>query len=186
MVKAAVDNFGRIDGVVNNAGNLRDMFFHKMGPDDFRAVIDGIANSAADLISRLQQQTSVKVDLAPAAQRQRATRARRSSASAAAPSRGRRRGALRARGSENTGNEGAGSPSPEPAASEAGHFPTKRGSGTKPTPRMLAFARSLAKRKSILLPRECEQSFDNCRAFLELHAGDSGNKSGTSDRKHST
>ena len=40
MVKAAVDNFGRIDAVVNNAGNLRDMYFHKMGPDDFRAVID--------------------------------------------------------------------------------------------------------------------------------------------------
>lgn len=40
MVKDAVDNFGRIDGVVNNAGNLRDVFFHKMGPDDFRAVIE--------------------------------------------------------------------------------------------------------------------------------------------------
>ncbi len=40
MVKDAVDNFGRIDAVVNNAGNLRDVFFHKMGPDDFRAVIE--------------------------------------------------------------------------------------------------------------------------------------------------
>jgi NAD(P)-dependent dehydrogenase (short-subunit alcohol dehydrogenase family) len=40
MVKAAVDGFGRIDAVVNNAGNLRDIYFHKMGPDDFRAVID--------------------------------------------------------------------------------------------------------------------------------------------------
>ncbi|MFA7595176.1 MAG: SDR family NAD(P)-dependent oxidoreductase [Novosphingobium sp.] len=39
MVKAAIDNFGRIDGVVNNAGNLRDLFFHKMGPDDFDAVL---------------------------------------------------------------------------------------------------------------------------------------------------
>lgn len=39
MVKAAVDSFGRIDAVVNNAGNLRDMFFHKMGPEDFDAVI---------------------------------------------------------------------------------------------------------------------------------------------------
>ncbi|RSY79379.1 SDR family NAD(P)-dependent oxidoreductase [Sphingomonas koreensis] len=39
MVKAAVDNFGRIDAVVNNAGNLRDMFFHKMGPDAFEAVL---------------------------------------------------------------------------------------------------------------------------------------------------
>ena len=39
MVKAAIDNFGRIDTVVNNAGNLRDVYFHKMSPDDFDAVI---------------------------------------------------------------------------------------------------------------------------------------------------
>ena len=39
MVKAAVDNFGRIDTVVNNAGNLRDVYFHKMSPEDFDAVI---------------------------------------------------------------------------------------------------------------------------------------------------
>lgn len=38
MVKAAIGAFGRIDAVVNNAGNLRDMFFHKMGPEDFDAV----------------------------------------------------------------------------------------------------------------------------------------------------
>ena len=40
MVQAAIDNFGRIDGVVNNAGNLRDVLFHKMTPEDFRAVLD--------------------------------------------------------------------------------------------------------------------------------------------------
>ena len=40
MVKAAVDGFGRIDAVVNNAGNLRDVYFHKMSPEDFRAVTD--------------------------------------------------------------------------------------------------------------------------------------------------
>ena len=39
MVKSAVDNFGRIDAVVNNAGNLRDVYFHKMSPEDFDAVI---------------------------------------------------------------------------------------------------------------------------------------------------
>lgn len=39
MVKAGVDQFGRIDAVVNNAGNLRDVLFHKMGPDDFDAVL---------------------------------------------------------------------------------------------------------------------------------------------------
>jgi NAD(P)-dependent dehydrogenase (short-subunit alcohol dehydrogenase family) len=40
MVKASVDNFGRIDALVNNAGNLRDVLFHKMSPEDFKAVID--------------------------------------------------------------------------------------------------------------------------------------------------
>ncbi|MEY2943819.1 MAG: hypothetical protein RLY97_1833 [Pseudomonadota bacterium] len=40
MVKASVDSFGRIDAVVNNAGNLRDVYFHKMSPEDFRAVVD--------------------------------------------------------------------------------------------------------------------------------------------------
>lgn len=39
MVRAAVDNFGRIDAVVNNAGNLRDVLFHKMTEEDFDAVI---------------------------------------------------------------------------------------------------------------------------------------------------
>ena len=39
MVQAAIDNFGRSDVVVNNAGNLRDVLFHKMTEDDFDAVI---------------------------------------------------------------------------------------------------------------------------------------------------
>jgi NAD(P)-dependent dehydrogenase (short-subunit alcohol dehydrogenase family) len=39
MVEAARTHFGRIDIVVNNAGNLRDMLFHRMTPEDFDAVI---------------------------------------------------------------------------------------------------------------------------------------------------
>lgn len=39
MVAAAIKNFGRIDAVVNNAGNLRDVLFHKMEENDFDAVI---------------------------------------------------------------------------------------------------------------------------------------------------
>ena len=39
MVQAALDHFGRIDIVVNNAGNLRDVLFHKMEEADFDAVI---------------------------------------------------------------------------------------------------------------------------------------------------
>lgn len=39
IVECAVDHFGRIDGVVNNAGILRDRFFHKMSLDEWDAVI---------------------------------------------------------------------------------------------------------------------------------------------------
>ncbi len=40
IVQTALDSFGRIDIVVNNAGILRDSIFHKMDPKDWRAVID--------------------------------------------------------------------------------------------------------------------------------------------------
>lgn len=39
IVQCALDNFGRIDGVINNAGNLRDRLFHKMEPEEWDAVI---------------------------------------------------------------------------------------------------------------------------------------------------
>lgn len=38
-VQLALDHFGRIDAVVNNAGILRDVIFHKMDPADWEAVI---------------------------------------------------------------------------------------------------------------------------------------------------
>ena len=40
MVEQALDCFGRIDIVVNNAGILRDAIFHKMSEDDWDAVIN--------------------------------------------------------------------------------------------------------------------------------------------------
>jgi NAD(P)-dependent dehydrogenase (short-subunit alcohol dehydrogenase family) len=40
MVAAAVDAFGGLDIVVNNAGILRDRAFHNMSVDDFDAVLD--------------------------------------------------------------------------------------------------------------------------------------------------
>jgi NAD(P)-dependent dehydrogenase (short-subunit alcohol dehydrogenase family) len=39
IVQTALDSFGRIDVVVNNAGILRDRFFHKMSVDEWDAVI---------------------------------------------------------------------------------------------------------------------------------------------------
>lgn len=40
IVAAALDAFGRIDIVVNNAGILRDAIFHRMSADDWLAVIN--------------------------------------------------------------------------------------------------------------------------------------------------
>ncbi len=40
IVQCALDNFGRIDAVVNNAGNLRDRMFFKMNEEEWRSVID--------------------------------------------------------------------------------------------------------------------------------------------------
>ncbi len=51
IVQAALDNFGRIDGVVNNAGILRDVIFHKMTADDWNAVIN-VHLSGAFYVSR--------------------------------------------------------------------------------------------------------------------------------------
>ena len=39
IIQSALDHFGRIDIVVNNAGILRDVIFHKMTPEDWLAVI---------------------------------------------------------------------------------------------------------------------------------------------------
>lgn len=40
IVEDAVKNFGRIDGVVNNAGILRDRIFHKMSVLDWQQTVD--------------------------------------------------------------------------------------------------------------------------------------------------
>ena len=40
MVQAAVDAFGGINAVVNIAGILQDSYFHKMAPEQWKAVID--------------------------------------------------------------------------------------------------------------------------------------------------
>jgi len=40
IISMALEAFGRLDVVVNNAGILRDRFFFNLSPDDWRAVID--------------------------------------------------------------------------------------------------------------------------------------------------
>ena len=51
IVAAALDAFGRIDIVVNNAGILRDVIFHKMSPEDWLSVI-GVHLNGSFFVSR--------------------------------------------------------------------------------------------------------------------------------------
>ena len=51
IVRDALDAFGRIDGIVNNAGVLRDCMFHKMTDSDWQAVLD-VNLSGAFYVSR--------------------------------------------------------------------------------------------------------------------------------------
>ena len=47
MVQAAIDKWGRVDMLVNNAGILRDKSFAKMTLDDWRSVVDVHLNGSA-------------------------------------------------------------------------------------------------------------------------------------------
>lgn len=49
IVQTAVDAFGRIDSVVNNAGILRDVIFHKMSFEDWDSVIKVILYGAFNM-----------------------------------------------------------------------------------------------------------------------------------------
>jgi NAD(P)-dependent dehydrogenase (short-subunit alcohol dehydrogenase family) len=51
IVQTAIDAFGRLDIVVNNAGILRDVIFHKMTPEDWAAVI-GVHLNGSFFVSR--------------------------------------------------------------------------------------------------------------------------------------
>jgi NAD(P)-dependent dehydrogenase (short-subunit alcohol dehydrogenase family) len=51
IIQAAMDHFGRVDAVVNNAGILRDGIFHRMSPEDWLSVI-GVHLNGSFFVSR--------------------------------------------------------------------------------------------------------------------------------------
>ena len=64
VVRAAVDAFGRIDAVINNAGNLRDRVFHKMSEDEWAQVI-AVHLNGSFYMSRAAALTSASRNPAP-------------------------------------------------------------------------------------------------------------------------
>ncbi len=62
IIQCAMDNFGRIDGVVNNAGILRDVIFHKMSESDWDSVVNvmlkGAFNCARHAADHFRKQES--------------------------------------------------------------------------------------------------------------------------------
>ena len=65
MVSQAMDKWGRIDILINNAGILRDKTFHKMDMEDFRLVVDvhlmGTANCTKATWEIMRQQSYGRV-----------------------------------------------------------------------------------------------------------------------------
>ena len=131
------------------------------GRTDFRAVIDGIASIAEELIDILQKHQGSTVDLG---------------FSAATKGRGRRK----QWGKRSTGKSASGAKAPKRRlASKSDRSTTTRtakksGSsktgGSTPTPKMVTYAKSLAGQKSIDLPPGYDKDFATCRQFLDQHA----------------
>jgi NAD(P)-dependent dehydrogenase (short-subunit alcohol dehydrogenase family) len=56
IIQCALDNFGKLDVVVNNAGILRDMIFHKMTAEDWISVINVHLNGSFFVASAAAQE----------------------------------------------------------------------------------------------------------------------------------
>jgi NAD(P)-dependent dehydrogenase (short-subunit alcohol dehydrogenase family) len=71
LLQAALEEFGRLDILINNAGILRDKAFHKMADDDFRAVVDvhlfGAFNVTQPIYAHMREQQYGRIVLTTSA-----------------------------------------------------------------------------------------------------------------------
>jgi DNA topoisomerase-3 len=135
------------------------------GKADFRAVIDGIAAAAADLIEALQKRSSATINLESSTQAGRPARGRysgktnnRSETKGQKPGRTQRRSTNR----RVTTHNGLGS--------VANAEDARAGNRKAPTLKMVAYAQTIARNKNAPLPEDYQQDFDACRRFLDEHA----------------
>ncbi|MDA1100944.1 MAG: DNA topoisomerase [Proteobacteria bacterium] len=136
------------------------------GRADFRAVIDGIAAMAGELIEILQRHPGRCVDFGFSRDANGCS--------------GHQRRAKRGTGS----NPSGGKPPRRPRASkpvrstatkdnnprQTSQSNTARTGVSAPTAKMISYAKSLARKKSLNLPPEYEQDFAICRRFLDQYA----------------
>jgi DNA topoisomerase-3 len=134
------------------------------GRADFRAVIDGIAAAALELINALLGRSSGMVDLTLSTPGLRSGR-RRPGRRAGSPT----KGSKPVRGHRGTKAGQASTRkhvAPATRVSEEADKPRP----TAPTAKMVAYAQSLARGKKVTPPKGYERDFKACRRFLDEHA----------------
>ena len=136
------------------------------GRADFRAVIDGIAAVALELINALLGRSSGTVDLTLSTPALRSGRRRRGRQAGSPTNLKDSKPVLGRRGTK------AGRASTRKRAAPATHVSEEEDKPrpTAPTAKMVAYAQSLARGKNVTLPEGYERDFKACRRFLDEHA----------------
>ncbi|CAN2534231.1 DNA+topoisomerase+3 [Methylocapsa aurea] len=137
-----------------------------IGKADYRAVIDGVATAAQQLIDALLARSNGTVDL-----------------TTSAPAR--RPGGRRRQSRQASGRTGVKSASPNRARRTSKAIPASKAKlvasaervrsegaarAKAPTEKMVVYAQNLARSKNVALPENYRQDFDTCRKFLDEHA----------------
>jgi DNA topoisomerase-3 len=135
------------------------------GRADYRAVIDGIAAVALELIDALLKRSSGTVDLMISTPARRSGR-RRPGGQASSPTNMKDSKPVRARRGAKTAQVST----RKHAAPAAGAYDEEAARSKAPTAKMVAYAQSLARSKKATLPEGYQQDFHACRRFLDEHA----------------
>jgi DNA topoisomerase-3 len=135
------------------------------GRVDYRAVIDGIADVAAEIIAVLQAHGTGRIDLDVAAPTPSRRGARSKLGKPRKPAADAKPQGVRRRSARAVAPDGVGATATSPERPGRG-----KTSGGAPTAKMLAYARSLASNRNLALPPGCDQDFAICRQFLDQHA----------------